>query len=81
MQDIDARRRTPAIPSFGPRKPAAGSRLRHGMPPRFQALFDAGRDAAVIGDALAEAAHGIRPATETEWRVWEAGKAAALQPE
>jgi hypothetical protein len=48
------------------------------VPPRLQAFFEAGRDAAVIGDALAEAAHGIRPATEEERRAWQAGCAAAL---
>ncbi|MCX7645268.1 MAG: hypothetical protein N2Z62_08245 [Rhodobacteraceae bacterium] len=77
MQDIDTLRPRPAASATGLRMPTTGARRRHALPPRLQALFEAGRDAAVFGDALAEAAHGIRPATEAEWRAWEAGKAAA----
>ena len=41
----------------------------------YSRFFEAGRDAAVIGDVDAEAAHGLAPATRKERAAWDAGRA------
>lgn len=78
MQDIDMPRPRPAARATRSGLLPTGARRGHALTARLQALFEAGRDAAVIGDALAEAAHGIRPATDEERHAWEAGRTAAL---
>ena len=41
----------------------------------YSRFFEAGRDAAVIGDRDAQAAHGLAPTTKEQLDAWDAGRA------
>ncbi len=41
----------------------------------YSRYFEAGRDAAVIGENDAQAAHGLVPKTPEERQAWDAGRA------
>ena len=41
----------------------------------YSRFFEAGRDAAIIGNTDAEAAHGLVPVTREERAAWDAGRA------
>ena len=41
----------------------------------YSRFFEAGRDAAVIGDSDARVAHGLVPTTREERAAWDAGRA------
>lgn len=41
----------------------------------YSRFFEAGRDAAIIGENDAQAAHGLVPKTREERAAWDAGRA------
>ncbi len=41
----------------------------------YSRFFEAGRDAAVIGDPDAQEAHGLVPSTKEQRAAWDAGRA------